>query len=423
MKKTRTSRQPGGLLYRPVANGWQKWGRDEEGAWKFAAEAPDLGALKPESASLVAIPVRRAFSLAVWVPGGDPTLFGDLVYTQIELHGLAGRDRESTAFAWRPVATAGSEALLHTIVLPPHLDPKYWRGDVTAYAVSPACLPLATDAVSIWEEEGGWVAAVTKGGELLHFQPLTSQAPGSAMALEVWLMLAPLEAGKMLGDTAVVNIFYQGDQPPDLADWQSPRDMAVAAAPLPAPVFPSENLQCVPIPVRDVQKSKETSARRQKIALAAAAVYFLLVLALAGSTLFLHWRAEALRKSIARDADAVAETEATTARWQSMQAALDPATYPLEILYQAARLLPKDGVRLTLFSMNLDRVVIAGEASTLPTAQKFQQDVATSPELSGFDWTKENPKPLPSGSAKFQIEGVRRGTQPSENQDNETPDA
>ncbi len=420
---SRTTRLTGGVICRPAASGWQKWRRDEGGAWKLAVEAPDLVALKPETASLVAIPVRRAFSLAVWVPGGEPELFGDLVYTQIELHGLAGRNRESTEFAWRSVATADGETLLHAIVLPPHLDPKYWRGDVTAYAASPACLPLAPDAVSVWKEEGGWVAAVTKGDELLHFQPLTSQAPGGAMALEVWLMLAPLEAGKMLGDATAVNIFYQGDQPPDLADWQSPGGMQVASSPLPAPVFPSDKLQCVPLPVREVQKSKETSAWRQKIALASATVYFLLVFALAGSTLFLHWRAEALRKTIARDADAVAEIKATTARWQSMQAALDPATYPLEILYQAARLLPKDGVRLTLFSMNLDRVVIAGEASTLPTAQKFQQDVATSPELSGFDWTKENPKPLPSGSAKFQIEGVRRGTGPAENQDHETPDA
>lgn len=226
----------------------------------------------------------------------------------------------------------------------------------------------------------------------------------------------------MLGETTAVNIFYQGGQPPDLADWQTPGGMHVASSPLPAPVFPSEKLHCVPLPVRDVQKSKEVSARRQKIALASAAVYFLLVLALAGSTLFLHWRAGALRKSIARDADAVAEIEATTARWQSMQAALDPATYPLEILYQAARLLPKEGVRLTLFSMNLDRVVIAGEASTLPAAQKFQQDVATTPALSGFDWTKENPKPLNNG-AKFQIEGVRRRAQSPAEQKNETPDA
>lgn len=390
---------------------------------QLAAEAPALGALKPEAGGVIAVPVRRAFSLAVWVPSGDPALFGDLVYTQLELHGLAGRDRDSTAFIWRSIAAADRETLIHAIVLPPHLDSKYWHGDVTSYAVSPACLPLDPDTVTVWEEEGAWVTAVTRGQELLHFQTLTSQGPGDAMALEIWLMLAPLEAGRMLDGLPEVHVLYQGPEPPDLEGWRSASDLAVSASPLPPPVVPAQNLQCMPLPVREVRKSKEASSRRQKLALAMAAAYFLVVLALAGSTLFLQWRAESLRELLARDADTVAAIRATTARWETMQAALDPASYPLEILHQAARLLPKDGVRLTLFSMNLDRVIIAGEASTLPAAQKFQQDVATSPGLAAYDWTKENPRPLPSGSAKFQIEGVRRGSTATEEKQDEGPDA
>ena len=423
MNKPRTARQTGDVIFRAVASGWQKWRQEGEGSLQLASEAPALSALKPEAGGVIAVPVRRAFSLAVWVPSGDPALFGDLVYTQLELHGLAGRDRDSTAFIWRSIATRDGETLIHAIVLPPHLDSKYWHGDVTSYAVSPACLPLAPDTVTVWEEEGGWVASVTRGQELLHFQPLTSQVPGDAMALEIWLLLAPLEAGKMLDGSPSVHVLYQGLEPPDLGDWRSASDLAVSASPLPPPVVPAQNLQCMPLPVREVRKSKEASSRRQKIALAAAAAYFLVVLALAGSTFFLQWRAESLRKLVARDAGAVAAIRATTARWENMQAALDPATYPLEILYQAARLLPKDGVRLTLFSMNLDRVVIGGEASTLPAAQKFQQDVATSPELAGYDWTKENPRPLPSGSAKFQIEGARRGSSATEEDQDEGPDA
>ncbi len=405
----KSSRQTRRALLRPVAAGWEKWEEAEAGAWTQTGEAADLSGLKPAEGSLVAVPVRRAFSLAVWVPAEDPSLFGDLVFTQLELRGLAGRSREATSFSWQEVAREGNEALLHAVVLPSNLAPQYWHGEVKEYAVSPLCLPLAPDAVTIWEEEGGWVAAVTRGERLFHFQPLSEQVPSAQMALEVWFMLAPLDAGRMLTGEGRVTIFYQGDTAPDLGAWRSSGGIAAEVRKFPPPVRPTGGPGCVPLPVRDVQRSMEAGARRQKIALAAAAVYFLLVLALAASTLWLWWKAESLRASIAKEAADVDAVRTAMQRWDSVGAALDPPGYPLEVLYQTARLLPKDGVRLTLFQMNLDRVVVTGEASTLQAAQRFQEDVRKNPELAGYDWTMENPRPLPTGSARFQISGVRPG--------------
>jgi hypothetical protein len=63
------------------------------------------------------------------------------------LRGLAGRTRETTSFAWQEITREGNEALLHAVVLPSNLAPQYWHGEVTAYAVSPSCLPLAPDRV------------------------------------------------------------------------------------------------------------------------------------------------------------------------------------------------------------------------------------------------------------------------------------
>ena len=132
MKSPRQTRR---ALFRPASAGWQKWEQDEAGAWSEKGEAADLSALKPEAGALVAVPVRRAFSLAVWVPAEDPSLFGDLMFTQLELRGLAGRSREMTSFSWQEVAREGHEALLQAIVLPSNLAPRYWHGDVTEYAV------------------------------------------------------------------------------------------------------------------------------------------------------------------------------------------------------------------------------------------------------------------------------------------------
>lgn len=413
IEKPRAARR--GAIFRPVAEGWQKWQEGEGGVWAQAGSAAELAELSPAAGAMIAIPVRRAFSLAVWVPGDDPSIFGDLVFTQLELRGLAGRSRETTSFAWQEIARENNEALLQAVVLPSQLAPRYWHGEVTEYAVSPACLPLHADTVTIWREEGAWVAAVTRGDKLLHFQPLTEQSPDAAMALEVWMMLAPLEAGRMLGPGVSALIFHQSDEsPPALDEWRNAGGLPVEAQPLPPPVRPPRPLDCVPLPVRDVQTAKVASARRQRIALVAAAVYFLIVLGLAANTLRLHWQAGSLQSEIDRDADAVGATKEAMQRWNALDAALDPQGYPLEVLYQTAKLLPPEGVRLTLFEMNLGRVIIQGEAKDFTAAQLYMDAVKKSKELSGYEWTAENPKSLPNRSARFQIDGVRQGFAPAE---------
>jgi len=400
-------------IFRPVASGWQKWLQDEAGAWQPAGEGPDLDSLKPGEGGLVAVPVRRAFSFAVWVPGADPALFSDLVFTQLELRGLASRTRDSTVFAWTKIDESGEDALLRVVVLPSHLAPQYWSGEVADYSVSPDCLPLEPDAVTLWEEEGGWVAAVTHGDKLLHFQTMGGTSPDSSMALEVWMMLAPLEAGRMLRGIHRAVVYTPAGAAIDLREWTEAGGLPVESKPLPPPVKPPPELACVPLPVREVRTAKQAGARRQRIALIAAAAYFLVVIALAANTLWLHFKARGLQAAIDRDAAAVAAVRQTMQRWEAMQPALNPLGYPLEVLFQTARLLPEDGVRLTLFQTSLDRVVVAGEASTLQAAQRFQEDVRTNPELALYDWTVENPKPLATGSARFQIDGVRAGAAPN----------
>lgn len=411
MKSSRDASAKRGALYRPVSAGWQKWAEDAAGALSLLGEAPELADLQPSAGSMIAVPVRRAFSLCIWIPADDPSVFRDLVLTQLEMRGLAGRTREETSFAWQEIARSENDALVQVTVLPSHLAPRYWHGDVTEYAVSPACLPLEADAVSLWHEQGTWVAAVTRGGKLLHFQALAEPAPDSAMALEVWMMLAPLEAGNMIDAHPPVVLYRQDGDEIDAAAWNQPGVTPASVRDFPAPVRPPAPLECVPVSVRHLQAEKAQSAKRQRLAFAGAAVYLVLVLALAGQTLWLHWNARKLRAEIDEMAPAVTATREAMDKWQALQPTLEPSTYPLEVLFQTARLLPKDGVRLTLFEMNLDRVIIQGEAATLANAIKFQDDLEKNSDLGGlYDWTAETPKQLPNGSTRFQIDGTRRGS-------------
>ncbi len=414
IKNRSTRHREHGPIYRPAAGGWQQWESSEDGSRSLAGTAMELEDLNPTTGGLIAVPVRRAFSLAFWLPMDDPTLLDDLVFTQLELRGLAGRSRQATTFARQEIAREENEALLQVVVLPSNLAPRYWHGDVTEYTVSPLCLPLEADAVTLWMEEGIWTAAVTRGTTLLHFQALTSPEPDASMALEIWMMLAPLEAGRMVNSDLVCLVYYEGETAPELESWRSSQGMTIEARPLPSPIRPAKSLECMPLPVQQVQAAKVAGSRRQRLVLVAAAIYFLLVLTLAVNTLRLHWKAGDLQANLESKAPAVAVTKETMQRWNALNAAIDPLGYPLEILYQTARLLPKDGVRLTLFEMTLGRVVIQGEASTFPAAQRFQDEVKKNPDLAIYEWTAENPRSLPKGSARFQIDGTLRGFNSSE---------
>jgi len=422
MKSGREASPRPGAICRPALSGWQKWVEGTADAWTMQGEAAELDDLRPTAGDMIAVPVRRAFSLCLWVPADDPAVFRDLVLTQLEMRGLSGRTREDTSFAWQEITRAGNESLVHVTVLPAHLASRYWHGDVTEYAVSPACLPLDPDAVTIWREQGAWVAAVTRDGKILHFQALTEPEPDGAMALEIWMMLSPLEAGNMIESQSPV-VFYRGHgEEIDLAAWSHSGAHQPSVRDFPPPIRPSAPLECVPLAVRDLQTVKKKSAQQQRFAFAGAAVYLALVLLLAGQTLWLHWKARRLQAEIDRDAAAVASTQEAMNKWQSLQPALEPTTYPLEVLFQVAQLLPKDGVRLTLFETNLDRVIIQGEASTLAAAIKLQDDLKKNAELETlYEWTAEAPKQLPNGSTRFQIDGTRRGSA-SQSDDNESAD-
>jgi hypothetical protein len=413
LKQSKSSRRR--VIIRPARAGWEKWEQGEDELWSLAGEGLELEELAPADNALVAVPIRRAFSLSVWVPGADPSLFGDLVYTQLEMRGLAGRSKDLTSYVWREVLREGDEVLLHVTVLPGNLAPRYWHADIVDYVVSAECLPPAQDCVTVWQEEGAWVASVTRGDRLLHFQVLNAGGVSGEMALELMLMLAPLEAGNMTAESTRVRLFYQDDAAPDLSAWNFAG--GVAALPWPPPVYPGGAPQCTPLPVRNAQEVKARAGRRQKILLWAAAAYLLVVIVLVGNALWLNARASMLRSAIQAEAPQVDAVRAAMQRWNSIESAIDPRRYPIEILYQAVRLLPEDGVRLTLFQMDLDRVVVAGEASTLQAAQRFQEELRKNPDLADYDWTTENPRPLPTGSAAFQIDGVRHGASAGDMED------
>ena len=98
--------------------------------------------------------------------------------------------------------------------------------------------------------------------------------------------------------------------------------------------------------------------------------------------------------------------EANT-QWTNLELALTPQHYPVELFFQVVQLLPPEGIRLTLFEMNADKLTIAGEASSVNHAISFREDLAGAPAFKDWGFAASTPSVLPDGRATFQAEGTR----------------
>ena len=97
------------------------------------------------------------------------------------------------------------------------------------------------------------------------------------------------------------------------------------------------------------------------------------------------------------------------AHWQALAAAVDPARSVVETLFQIYDCLPADGsVLLTAYDQTLDRVEIQGEAPGPSQADDFIVKLKARPELRAYRFDSEPPSILPSGHARFQLNGMLR---------------
>ena len=158
-------------------------------------------------------------------------------------------------------------------------------------------------------------------------------------------------------------------------------DLPIASAPRPSPIVPAPKLDLLPQAVREMQRSRKASEQKASLATIAGCVYFTLVLLLALRVALLFIQCRRVESDLAAHAAQVTEIKTTASRWNSLEEAIDPETYPAELLLRCARLLPSDGVRFTLFETKTGKVTIEGEAKNAPTAFKFGEDLRKDKDL------------------------------------------
>lgn len=147
---------------------------------------------------------------------------------------------------------------------------------------------------------------------------------------------------------------------------------------------------------------------------------------LAGLFLLLGWLGAPLiqlrlaRAELARIAEEAGRIRQTALVWQEAGACVDLRRNALELLWQVSRpliegQLPKiEGVNLTLFDIDGQRLLIQGEGNDLEVVEKYFNWLKAEPALAFFRWKNSQPRLLPNGFAQFQAEGLLPGAAPAE---------
>lgn len=401
------SRQPSEtFLLCPSAKEWEIWDLSKNGAGKLTGTCADPSAAGLPSRFVMGIPLREVFALPLWLATTDETLFRDMIFLQLERRGLLARSKEETVMNYRVVTREKSRMLVLVTVLPSTFPEALCIEKVLSCEPSARLFPLPKDQWTFWQEGDRLAVAATRGEELVYFQALGDRTFSASVIHELRCICWQLEAQGVIAPMSGITVWGEIAEP-ELKLLNEALGLMAVCQPRPAPRLPSQPMPLVPSPVQALHASRKMRWKKLRVAGAVAAIYVLLAscwILQVGWLSCQKWRIE---RSLQRDAATVQTIRQTAERWQAFDLALNPAVYPVEQLFQCSKLLPAEGLRLTLFEQQGFKLLITGEAKNASVALKFVEDLKKSRDFASYRWQMPQPRLLPNGSALFQMEGVR----------------
>lgn len=394
---------------RPTAGGWCLGVASQDGQ---IAERPLDASLPGLGVGMCVLPVEALTVCPLWLRAVDDSFLESAIRLQLEKRNLLPETSEGKLLAYRVASRQESRILVVVMVLSAEKITQLGIEGVNAeaFSASPLAYNLAPDAMVVWKELGKDVVAFTREGEVVHFQALAS-AGVQSHALELSCLAMQLESEGVLHATPdVVLVSPEVGTRARLAELLDKR-MGVRAGIVPAlsPVSAAPPVDLLPPAEQGRRQLVSRQRRHRKITAALAAAYLLLLLSLGGRLVWLQRDVASGRERQRFLAEEVAEVRKTKELWQQVRSAVDPNEYPLEILSLCVEAIPPNGVRLTEFGVNgVGKIVLAGEADSIPMALAFKSTLTSQENLSRYDWSFPQPRNQKKGpGAVFKATGTR----------------
>lgn len=390
-----------------------EWSGSETGNWErwHLMEEEPAHLLSPEdslpktSSRILALPTASFFAWPLWISTeGEPL---DLIRLELAGRHLLKRGMEDS-LRMLPVATLDERRLVLAIAceepFPDEGLPENWK-KADRFEIRANLLNAPDEDLVIWKEDGAFHASFQREGKCVWFCGLREDlSPGvllrtSLRLLSEGILLHPIRRIRIL---APEGSFARGS----LASVFPHARISIDAPILPDASSLSKAGDLPPAAARSERRSRQQWEMIRQIGAGAALLYTLLLLWMAGDYL-IHRRALTnWKQKVATLQAPAAQAQQDSERWKSLRPAVDPTTYPLDLL--AAIAAPTEGgkVRLTAFTMEKGRLQVSGEATDVTTAYAFIDQLKKSTALHEYDWNAGQPQIAGKNSVKFDMEGV-----------------
>ena len=402
------------LLCPAVGPGWDVW--TFKNARRAGQEQPSLSqtAVDPAVAAqsgtqiVVALPVSQCLTFSVWLPSSDPSLHGEMIFSQIERRGLATRGRDETVLDHCVVASVEDRVLVRVTVLAGEVPAALCLSNAQSFAVSPSVFALPENQFVLWQEHNQLVLAANRGGALVYAQVLSRSAELSPqiaqqinsirLALEMERSVERIVGVTLWGDFSEAQNSLAGLNLPVYAEQRPvPSGSCIAAV--------ASRAGLLPLPLQALRRSRSRQNQNIRTALFAGAAYLAIVWLLWAYLGSLQKNQADLLASMANDGPIATELGRTAACWRAIEPAVNPKLYAIEQFYQCANVLPPAGIRFSSFETLGTDIRMKGIARNAATVFRLVEDLKRNPGLSGYQWKMGQPKLQKDDSAEFKLEG------------------
>jgi hypothetical protein len=410
--KAKAPRHSNARLIFPGPRQWETWALDEAGSRTLGAADTPEKCPQPGNNPTLAFPCLHVFCIPLWLATADKSLLKDMVALQLERRGF-GPGGQNAVWDYEILQQKEGRTQVTVAVLPPTLPDELQWARARQFEVSPRCLSLPAAAVMIWEELGRLVLAVTQNGQIVYWQALGGKEWTDSLVSEIQLILLNLDLNGFAPATHLPLHVWATCESEALGRLKASHGAPVQTGQRPAPIAPRSTRELVPAHVQSARFLEKKSQIRQRfinIGLAVYAVGFLLWGGYVGNLL---WQRSKLQKELETNADTVLQIQRTSQRWDALETSVTPESFAAEILLQCASALPPEGVRLTTFGVENNRVIIVGEAKNATAPYEYETAIKANKILTPFRWSSAPPRQLPSGSWQFTLEGSRSGNSPT----------
>ncbi len=402
-----------------------------EGSWErwfFASEGEEALRLDHDSPiprgqeSVTAIPSSMLYSWPLWLSSEESPL--DLARMELSGRHFLKRGMETSLVVLPVEESDGRRLVMAVAAEEPFPDGSMLPGWKESSRFHLPCNVLGTahghDLV-LWQEWGRFQMAFFREKNPVWFCGLDADGAGGIVQRSALRLLSEKVIPHLPLSIALCGIPQEGLEicsgelqrifpRARIHEVAETDDKGHPSLPKPAPPALS-----VDIPPAEAVADRHRRVRIRRLLNFAAAgiiLYLLLILWGAGDLLIRRLTLNRLRHEAASLSEQALRAKDASDRWNASRRAVDPSTYPLDLLAAAA--VPTEGgkVRLTGFSMDQDHLQIAGEATDVTQAYSFIEQLRNNPLLQEYEWTAGQPQLAGKNSVRFEMTGARNLPKP-----------